>query len=64
MLIFGPNMRPFAGFFCMRLIQGLAGGVTFPAMNVLISKWALKEEKSLVTSMVFGGKLSYYLTEP
>ena len=40
----------------MRLIQGLGAGVTFPAMNVLMSKWAIKDEKTLLTSLILGGK--------
>ena len=41
----------------MRIIQGLGGGVTFPAMNVLISKWAPCSERSTISSIVFGGKM-------
>ncbi len=40
----------------MRVLEGLGGGLTFPAMNVLISRWAPKEERSSISSIVFGGK--------
>jgi len=39
-----------------RVIEGLGGGVTFPAMNVLISKWAPKNERSSISSICYGGK--------
>lgn len=39
----------------MRIIEGLGGGVTFPAMNVLISKWAPASERSTISSIVYGG---------
>lgn len=39
----------------MRILEGLGGGVTFPAMNVLISKWAPKEERSAISSICYGG---------
>jgi len=39
----------------MRVIQGLGGGVTFPAMNVLIASWAPKNERSVITSIIYGG---------
>ena len=39
----------------MRIIEGLGGGFTFPAMNVLISKWAPKEERSTISSIAYGG---------
>ena len=44
----------------MRIIKGLGAGVTFPAMNVLISKWAPQDERSTITAMVYGG-MSVYL---
>ena len=39
----------------MRFLEGLGGGVTFPAMNVLISKWAPNVERSLFAAIIFGG---------
>ena len=44
----------------MRIIKGLGAGVTFPAMNVLISKWAPQDERSTITAVVYGG-MSVYL---
>ncbi len=39
----------------MRVVEGFGGGFTFPAMNVLISKWAPKEERSMISSLCYGG---------
>ncbi len=49
----------YAGFqylIVMRIIEGLGGGLTFPAMNVLISKWAPKEERSTISAICYGGE--------
>jgi MFS family permease len=40
----------------MRVVEGLGGGVTFPAMNALVSKWAPPQERSSITSICLGGK--------
>ena len=40
----------------VRIVQGLAGGVTFPAMNVLVSHWTPADERSVVSAIVYGGK--------
>ena len=40
----------------MRILEGLGGGVTFPAMNVLIAAWAPLNERSVITSIIYGGK--------
>ena len=40
----------------MRILMGLGGGLTFPAMNVLIAEWAPKQERSTVSSIIYGGK--------
>ena len=39
----------------MRIMMGLGAGVTFPAMNVLIAKWSPKDERSTISSVVYGG---------
>ena len=39
----------------MRIVMGLGAGVTFPAMNVLIAKWSPKDERSTISSVVYGG---------
>lgn len=35
--------------------MGLGGGLTFPAMNVLIAEWAPRQERSTMSSLVYGG---------
>ncbi|XP_015178137.1 PREDICTED: putative inorganic phosphate cotransporter isoform X1 [Polistes dominula] len=42
-------------FIVMRFIQGLGGGVTFPAMHVMIAKWAPPNERSVLASIVYAG---------
>ena len=42
----------------MRVLQGLGGGVTFPAMNVLIARWAPTNERSAITAIIYGGNFS------
>ncbi|XP_043463553.1 sialin [Leptopilina heterotoma] len=42
-------------FIAMRFIQGIGGGVTFPAMHVMVSKWAPPNERSVLTSIVYAG---------
>jgi len=41
--------------FQMRILMGLGGGLTFPAMNVLVAEWAPRQERSTMSSLVFGG---------
>ncbi|XP_054707829.1 sialin-like isoform X2 [Uloborus diversus] len=42
-------------FVLVRIIEGLGEGMTFPAMNALISRWAPKLERSRVSSFIFTG---------
>ncbi|XP_012223900.1 putative inorganic phosphate cotransporter [Linepithema humile] len=42
-------------FIAMRFLQGIGGGVSFPAMHVMISKWAPPNERSVITSIVYAG---------
>ncbi|XP_076626823.1 major facilitator superfamily transporter 3 [Colletes latitarsis] len=42
-------------FIVMRVIQGIGGGVTFPAMHVMIAKWAPPNERSVLASIVYAG---------
>ncbi|XP_071042407.1 sialin-like isoform X2 [Parasteatoda tepidariorum] len=42
-------------FICVRVLQGLADGVTSPSINVAISKWAPKMERSRVSTIIFTG---------
>ncbi|CAK1555911.1 unnamed protein product [Leptosia nina] len=39
----------------MRVGEGIGGGVTFPAMHVLLSKWAPPAERSVMASLVYAG---------
>ncbi|XP_046735529.1 sialin [Diprion similis] len=39
----------------MRIAQGLGGGVTFPAMHVMIATWAPPNERSILSSIVYAG---------
>ncbi|XP_014482860.1 PREDICTED: putative inorganic phosphate cotransporter [Dinoponera quadriceps] len=42
-------------FILMRFIQGIGGGVSFPAMHVMIAKWAPLNERSVIASIVYAG---------
>lgn len=42
-------------FIVMRFLQGIGGGVTFPAMHVMIAKWAPPNERSVLASIVYAG---------
>ncbi|XP_024941551.1 putative inorganic phosphate cotransporter isoform X2 [Cephus cinctus] len=42
-------------FIIMRFLQGIGGGVTFPAMHVMIAKWAPPNERSVIASIVYAG---------
>nr|XP_031850573.1 putative inorganic phosphate cotransporter isoform X1 [Nomia melanderi] len=42
-------------FIVMRFIQGIGGGVTFPAMHVMVAKWAPPNERSVLASIVYAG---------
>lgn len=39
----------------VRIFQGLGGGFSFPAENVIIHAWAPSDERSTITSIIFGG---------
>ncbi|XP_038222637.1 sialin [Zerene cesonia] len=39
----------------MRFGEGVGGGVTFPAMHVLLSKWAPPAERSVMAALVYAG---------
>ncbi|XP_045585411.2 putative inorganic phosphate cotransporter isoform X2 [Procambarus clarkii] len=39
----------------MRIIMGIAGGVTLPAMHVLIAGWAPPQERSKISSTIYAG---------
>ncbi|XP_021922345.1 putative inorganic phosphate cotransporter isoform X1 [Zootermopsis nevadensis] len=39
----------------MRIIEGVGGGFSFPALHVMISRWAPVEERSLISSIIYAG---------
>lgn len=39
----------------MRFLEGLGGGVTFPAEHTMISKWAPPTERSTISSIIYAG---------
>ncbi|KAE8741674.1 hypothetical protein FOCC_FOCC012795 [Frankliniella occidentalis] len=39
----------------MRIGEGLGAGLTFPAMHVMISKWAPPDERSVLSSVIYAG---------
>ncbi|KAL4710925.1 hypothetical protein ACJJTC_002555 [Scirpophaga incertulas] len=45
----------FAAVIVMRIGEGIGGGVTFPAMHVLLSKWAPPAERSVMAALVYAG---------
>ncbi|XP_055941336.1 putative inorganic phosphate cotransporter isoform X2 [Argiope bruennichi] len=54
-------LTPYAAFWgvwpliIVRAIEGLGEGVTFPAMNALLGRWAPKNERSRMASIVYNG---------
>ncbi|XP_052751138.1 sialin isoform X1 [Galleria mellonella] len=45
----------YAAVVVMRVGEGIGGGVTFPAMHVLLSKWAPPAERSVMSALVYAG---------
>lgn len=39
----------------MRILEGVGGGVTFPAMHVMLSSWAPPDERSVMSAIVYAG---------
>lgn len=39
----------------MRIGEGIGGGLTFPAMHVMLSRWSPPNERSLMSSIVYAG---------
>lgn len=39
----------------LRVLEGLGGGVTFPAEHTMISKWAPPTERSTISSIIYAG---------
>lgn len=46
----GPNL-----FIALRIIMGIAAGVTFPALTVLVAAWVPARERSKLGSIALGG---------
>ncbi|XP_067012655.2 putative inorganic phosphate cotransporter isoform X1 [Anabrus simplex] len=51
-------------FFVVRLLEGLAEGVTFPAIQFMISKWAPPQERSRFSIIFSGGYLGTVICMP
>ncbi|XP_071042563.1 sialin-like [Parasteatoda tepidariorum] len=47
-----------AAFICLRVLQGLADGVTAPSIQIAISKWSPKMERSRVSTIIFSGVMA------
>lgn len=45
----------YAALILMRIGEGIGGGVTFPAMHVLLAHWAPPTERSVMSSIVYAG---------
>lgn len=45
----------FGALIAMRVGQGIGGGVTFPAMHVILAQWAPPNERSVMSSIVYAG---------
>ncbi|PSN46832.1 Sialin [Blattella germanica] len=39
----------------LRIIEGVGGGFSFPALHVMISKWSPIEERSFISSIIYAG---------
>ncbi|XP_049950920.1 sialin isoform X1 [Schistocerca serialis cubense] len=45
-------------FYCLvvlRVLEGLGGGLTFPAMHVMISHWAPPHDRAVLTAIIYAG---------
>lgn len=45
----------FGALIAMRIGEGIGGGVTFPAMHVMLAHWAPPNERSVMSSIVYAG---------
>ncbi|XP_021963048.1 putative inorganic phosphate cotransporter [Folsomia candida] len=43
------------GLICVRVFQGLAQGITFPAIQVMLAQWSPPHERSRMTNLVYTG---------
>ncbi|XP_063243614.1 sialin-like isoform X2 [Bacillus rossius redtenbacheri] len=45
----------YSGLLAMRIVQGIGGGLSFPAMHVMIAKWAPPHERGFFSAIVYAG---------
>ncbi|CAG0886950.1 unnamed protein product [Cyprideis torosa] len=45
----------FVALVIIRIVMGVLEGVSYPVMNVMIAKWAPKEERSRISAFVYAG---------
>lgn len=45
----------YGALLALRILQGIGGGVTFPAMHVMLARWAPPSERSVMSSIVYAG---------
>ncbi|XP_064480573.1 sialin-like isoform X2 [Ornithodoros turicata] len=50
-------LSSFGAFVVLRVIMGLGEGVTFPAMHAMIARWLPKDERSLLSTIIYSGGL-------
>lgn len=45
----------YAGLIVMRVLEGIGGGATFPAMHCMIAAWAPPNERSVMSTIIYVG---------
>ncbi|XP_034473847.1 sialin-like [Drosophila innubila] len=45
----------YAGLLTMRVLEGIAGGASFPAMHIMIANWAPQTERMLIATIIYVG---------
>lgn len=45
----------YSAMILMRILEGLGGAVTFPAMHVMLARWAPPTERGIMSSIVYAG---------
>lgn len=52
-------------FVVLRVLMGLGEGVTFPAMHAMIARWLPKDERSLLSTIIYsGGQIGTVIAMP
>lgn len=52
-------------FVALRVLMGLGEGVTFPAMHAMIARWLPKDERSLLSTIIYsGGQIGTVIAMP